>query len=972
MDGREAADRASRVLLALADLSPSAEQRQTSLTIPTEWFRWIAAGSVGVFAPSAQVPLLPRPVEDKLQRYVGPPPHPTHFASIERSFGEKLAAVDQIRPGQNSIRAGWLFVAGRMKRDGKMHRVFHPLVSAPIRIVRPVAIGDARVVRVGDVQVSDLIADMDLRAALESSIEIGGGSLDEIRDPAIPPAWLARLTALPRFARAAADAAGLRARELVPATESPDQLMRQDGLKIVAGVGVFAAHETGSTSRAGSLRSWAFGPLGDWTAFHSMYVGEPPQVDPPHENESVRSPYVLTKAQRSAVRSSRVTPITLVSGAPGTGKSHTVVAIACDALARGQSVLVAAKADATVDALLDLFERAPGPDPIVFGSNERTDALAERLAAGQLTPLSTTGVEQAANAQETAWRKRDATLRKVLGLLGAEAMADGGDDLDARMAAPGLFDASTDLEAVSRAVEMHTSTDEGWWARWRSRRRWRSLLQDLRCPGETSTSDLRSALSSARALRAMVGLEAAGGLEIGDLWDRLADDDSAARDATGRWLAAESRSADRLKRSSLEAISTLATALRSGRAARRQQLTRLDERLTRALPLWVGSLPDIDDLLPARPALFDLVILDEASSVDQPLAAPALLRGRRGVVVGDPQQLRHVSFLSDDQMQNVSTMHQLDTDPLLVSRLDVRRNSAFDAAAAVAPVQTLDEHFRSDPHLVDFVAERLYGGSVRVATRAPSTQSKDCIDLVRLEGARDDDGVVRVEIDWCIRHLREMRRAGVRSIGIVTPFRAQADALEEAMLREFRVDDLEALDLRVGTVHAFQGNERDHVIAALGLGPQVTANSWRFVEDPHLFAVLATRARKHMTVLLSADPPANGLVADYIAQADAPPGAPAPASAASSWVQEIAHDLAAAGVPTITSYPTGPHVLDIVTAEADITIECEVHPDGPEAHVERHLELRRAGWTILEAHRSRWQSRRGELVVRLLDQIRRP
>ena len=98
------------------------------------------------------------------------------------------------------------------------------------------------------------------------------------------------------------------------------------------------------------------------------------------------------------------------------------------------------------------------------------------------------------------------------------------------------------------------------------------------------------------------------------------------REATGQWLGLTARSDDRLDHKALGAVSALATALRSGRAARRAQLASFaDDRLSHALPLWVGTLPDIDDLLPPVPQLFDLVILDESSSIEQRTAIPALL-----------------------------------------------------------------------------------------------------------------------------------------------------------------------------------------------------------------------------------------------------------------------------------------------------------------------------------------------------------
>jgi hypothetical protein len=290
---------------------------------------------------------------------------------------------------------------------------------------------------------------------------------------------------------------------------------------------------------------------------------------------------------------------------------------------------------------------------------------------------------------------------------------------------------------------------------------------------------------------------------------------------------------------------------------------------------------------------------------------------------------------------------------VLAARLDVRRNSAFDVAAGVAPVLTLDEHFRSAPHLVEFVARRLYGGRVQVATRSPRTESKDCVTVVRVEGGRDDKGVVAAEVERVVAEVRDLHRAGETSVGVVTPFRAQADAIEEAVLAVFSADEVEALRLRVGTAHAFQGNERDVVVASLGLGPGAAAASWRFAQDPHLLAVFLTRARRRLTLLVSADPPAGGLMADYLAQVDAPPSRPRPAGELGPWARSVADGLRLAGLSVATAYPTGRHVLDVCVAldQRDVAVECEVHPDGPDAHVERHLALRRAGWEVVEAHR---------------------
>jgi len=391
------------------------------------------------------------------------------------------------------------------------------------------------------------------------------------------------------------------------------------------------------------------------------------------------------------------------------------------------------------------------------------------------------------------------------------------------------------------------------------------------------------------------------------------------------------------------------------------------------LPLWIGTLGDIDDLLPSQPGLFDLVMLDEASSIDQSSAAPALLRGRRAVVSGDPRQLRHVSFLAGDRQLEVLAERGIAEDPVLMARLDMRRNSAFDVAAGVVPVIELDEHFRADPHLVDFVAERLYGGRLHVATRRPTTEVRRAIEVVTVDGKRGDDGVVGAEVQQVVALLRAERRRGTTDVGVITPFRAQAEALEAAILQRFTLADLQAMDLRVGTAHGFQGIEREVVIWSMGAGAGAATGTWRFVEDPHLFTVLATRARRRLTVVLSGTPPEGGLLADYLDRAGVDPVPPPPTVPATPWVDKVADGLRTAGVGTRPGYPTGRHRLDLVIdgRVQDVAVECELHPDGPEAHVDRRLALLDAGWTVLDAHASRWASRPGDLVLDLTDRLGR-
>ena len=957
------ADQARQVLVALADLSPTREQSAGGLVVPTDWFRWLSARSVRIFDN-------PQWMQQAAAHEVTYMPY---AADVDRRFAEQLAAVDRLRGEGTTLEVGWLWVAGRLPAvDGKRRRVLRPLVTMRVKVHHE--LGGPTVLRpIGDVRVTPLIEDPATQARLERGVVTGQRALSRISSPVIPPEILPRLTSMRSYAGSVAGAAGLPATEVIAAEAGPDELVRRDDLVIVAGVAVYSRVDTGTSSRAASLREWASGEVQRWTAFHSLYVdADPPEsVDSREPEPDHESPFLLTPHQRDAVRASTHRAVTVLSGPPGTGKSHTIAAIALDALSRGRDVLVAAKTDATVDALRDLLERAPGPDPVVFGSNERRDALAKRLAAG-IHPVSDDEVQEARHAMEHAIEARDVAGRSLLRDLDAERKLDEvGDVTVADPVAPALFQPDADLHGADELVRAALDRG-GWWARRRSDKAVRELQRVAGAPPSTGLSQLASALEDAHALRRSRTMAATGGLDLSTRWVELRELDDRAKDQVARWMAAETRSEDRLGRAALGAVAAAATALRSGRAARRAQLSRIDDdRLTKALPLWLGTLPDIDDLLPPLFGLFDLVILDEASSIDQPLAAPALLRGKRVVVVGDPNQLRHVSFLRDAQQQQTMARHRLDALPVVASKLDVRRNSAFDVAASVAPVLTLDEHFRSDPHLVDFVARRVYGGRLQLATRSPRTTGIDCVELAHVEGDRDPEGVVEPEVRWVLERLHQHFRESERSVGVISPFRAQADAIEEAVLSELPLAAIEAMDLRVGTVHAFQGNERDIVIASIGLGPSASPTSWRFVDHPPLFTVLMTRARRHLTVVLSGNPPTGGLLADYLAQADDPPGRPPSGGGVSRWAEAVGADLEAAGLTVTRAYPTGRHAVDLCVGEGvhSLAVVCSVHPGGSAAHIRRHLALVRAGWTVVEAFPSRWEDRRGELVVELLRRV---
>jgi hypothetical protein len=865
---------------------------------------------------------------------------------------QRLYARDMLHREERLLRRGWGFVLGHTQIDGTRRTVRVPLASEPVRVQRSLV--GYRVVPAGDLEMTPLVADRVLAGQLEELLVRGG------------PGW-ADMVGTATWIRTAAEAAGLPVAEVAAGRRPP--ALPEEGLVGVAAVALYQARDVFGPGMRDVLLTWSRRDGLPDTALAAVYSGLLP--DAPADHTPLLSPFPLNQTQTEVVRRARTERIVVASGPPGNGKSHAVVAAALEVVNRGGSVLVATQSPHAADVLGELLARYPGPVPVLFGDTERRQSLAAELASGLDAGADAATLRAAGDAvRRAAGAVQDLTAGIVasLGMELTAAALDRWEPLIPGLSAdlPGAFAPDADLAGAARTV------DSRWLRRWRLRR----LLRRLGATGRVPLDRVRAALEAGAARQAAARLAAAGGTDLGPAWRALAEAEAALAAAVGAGMRHRVRSESRWSKAARRGAAALGAALRAGRNRRRELLAGLDgQALVHALPLWIGTVTDTEDLLPPVPGLFDLVILDEASHIDQIRAAPVLARARRAMVVGDPLQLRFVSFVADVDV--AATLHRHG----LADWLDVRRVSAFDLAAAAAPVTWLDEHYRSAPHLIEFSARRFYDNRIAVATRHPSNECADAIDVVRVADATVHDGVNAAEVRAVLGVVRDLATAGERGIGLVTPFRAQADALESALLKEFTVDEIERLGLRVGTVHAFQGSEAEVVVASLGLVDGDSPARNRFVVDPHLFNVMITRARRRMVVVTSLTA-GNGLLGDYLSYAAQ---GPAPAVASDSelagaggpvheWAGTLAAELRRAGVPVRLAYPVGRWTVDICAGEgaASVGLICGVHPEGAEAHVRRQQFLTRAGWRLRDAFASRWAGDPVRAALTLAADLRPP
>jgi hypothetical protein len=869
----------------------------------------------------------------------------------------RLYTADRLAADEHLLRQGWIWLAGTFPDGSGGAPVEHlvPILRRRVRVVRQQTEAGTVAYSVEGLEewwvttglMSDEAADS---LAAKDDIDWGVSVT-----PATSPA-------LPRHPRL-----GLLLRELAGALghagaaislDPPSEAMAATTPQLVLGTGIYIDHNPLEMDRRTTLLSWQRHRL-EGTALDAVYGEVEPA--PPGPPRRLRSPLPLNAAQRRVVLDTTAAPLTVVAGPPGTGKTHLVAAAAMDAVGHGQSVLIASQSLHACDAVAEVLARYPMVGALRFGQEQPSRELGDRLGAGVAPPDAHFDARTQGERLDQLAAQLDQLHAEMTARLGRVAAAE-----SARPDLPLWFvgRSSDDLDLAELIDARHALNAEGLFRRLRQRRGRRRLRALLGAPAVSPTDELIRVVAAVEADRYLLQVSD-DVANLGDQWGDVEQLQDAWRTVAGDYLEAVRR--ERANRSTRSSLAELATALRTGGRARRQHLLEMSDHFLEVVPLWLGTLGDIEATLPVRPGMFDLVILDEASQISQINAAPALARAKRALVVGDPRQLRHLSFVPDAAQAAAAADHQLDLDQ--ARQLDERRNSLFDAAAVAAPVTSLNEHFRSVPHLIGFSARRFYDGSLKLMTQHPATESVDAIRILRVEGERNQANVVEAEVRVVVAETRRVVDAGVRSVGILSPFRAQVDALTAAVTEEFTIEEIERHELRVGTVHRFQGCERDVVLISLGLGPE-SSSALAFVEDPTLFNVMVTRARSEV-VVVTALPPGGlrpGLLADYLRYGDQPPPALAVGAPNRGWVGELAKELSAIGdLRVVADYPVAGWTVDLAvgTGRAAFGVETGVHPAGAGAHIERHLALRRAGWTMVTCFRAEWEGRAQEAAAGL-------
>lgn len=258
--------------------------------------------------------------------------------------------------------------------------------------------------------------------------------------------------------------------------------------------------------------------------------------------------------------------------------------------------------------------------------------------------------------------------------------------------------------------------------------------------------------------------------------------------------------------------------------------------------------------------LFDILIIDEASQCDIASALPLILRAKQVIIIGDPMQLRHITSVRVEEEAAIREHLGLSSRPYLKyaeqSLWDYATDFLAHANQNSSPI-TLENHYRCHHDIIGYSNHQFYGRFLDKPLNVLTDESKMTLPqqgvvMINIRGKQESENlnINRIEAERAISVAKEVcsLKADV-SIGIVTPFRDQADYIKSHL-----ADSIKA-NVEVNTAHGFQGDEKDVIIYSLVItdnSPQRKVN-WIDYMVPNLVNVAVTRARQTLYIVGNAD-----------------------------------------------------------------------------------------------------------------------
>lgn len=265
---------------------------------------------------------------------------------------------------------------------------------------------------------------------------------------------------------------------------------------------------------------------------------------------------------------------------------------------------------------------------------------------------------------------------------------------------------------------------------------------------------------------------------------------------------------------------------------------------------------------------WDAIVIDEASMISLSSIIYPLYRQKpwKFIVAGDPFQIEPIVAVEQWKDENIYTL------------VGLNKAGAF-AKPATEPhdylVTNLETQYRSIPAIGEIFSRFTYDGILK-HNRATGTQRPlklNCLDVQPLNLIKFPvskyESIYRAKrlesgtpyqtysalftfefVRWLAGQI-QIDHADKFRIGVIAPYRAQANLLSR--LNDSWAPKCNAVEIQVGTIHGFQGDECDIIIAVLNPPPTISSSPQMFLNKQNILNVAISRARDYLFIVMPDD-----------------------------------------------------------------------------------------------------------------------
>ncbi len=247
--------------------------------------------------------------------------------------------------------------------------------------------------------------------------------------------------------------------------------------------------------------------------------------------------------------------------------------------------------------------------------------------------------------------------------------------------------------------------------------------------------------------------------------------------------------------------------------------------------------------------LFDYMLVDEAGQIMPYYLLAPLYRCKNAVIVGDEKQLEPIRDAKNKVFEKyVDTLSgSLDANKATAQGLANLATDFYEKNKSSGNVVyegiMLEEHRRCEKSIVQFSNKYVYDNRMIVPKEDEIKEFLESnVCFIDIRGVKESNNTNLSEVKAVailVRKLLDFYKE--EDIAVIAPYKNQVRAIEEA---------LDNNSVKVGTVHSFQGKDKEVVIMSMNISSESDMFAKRFIgSKPNMLNVAFTRSKQQLFIV---------------------------------------------------------------------------------------------------------------------------